>query len=226
MNIVIVGGGKVAAHLITLLAEEAEHHICVVERRRETSMHMADTHDVQVINGDGSDLMTLEMAGAAEADMIICLTGEDETNLLTCQIAKMHFNVPTTVSRVNNANNMPVFRLLGVDKIYCGTKILADIIDQEINYAGMRLAFDIPESDMGILEFFLDPRSDAVGQRLMDYSFPGNSKVVLVTRENGKVEMPTGDLVMKAHDRMLIVAEQKNFESVWTRMVDKEATLS
>ena len=118
-------------------------------------MYLADSLNIRVINGDGSDVNILEIAETDQADMLVSLTGEDETNLVVCQIAKMNFGVATTVTRVNNPRNVETFRRLGVDKIVCGTKILADIIDQEINYAGMRLAFDIPGSNMGILEFYL-----------------------------------------------------------------------
>ena len=90
----------------------------------------------------------------------------------------------------------------------------------------MRLAFDIPQSNMGILEFYLDPQSDAVGKTLLEYTFPGQAKVVLVTRPDGKVELPTGDLRMQRGDRMLMVADKKHYEKIWDRLVDQEATFT
>lgn len=225
MKIIIVGGGKVAAHLVNLLSAEGHHELIVIEDRSETGFKLADMYDVDVINGDGSDIRVLRLAGAQTADMLICLTGNDETNLLVCQLAKLHFGVQTTVARVNNVKNMKVFRKLGVDKIYCGTQILADIIDQAINYAGMKLAFDIPNSSIGILEFFLAPSCDAVGCCLQDYTFPGSAKVVLVTHPDGTVEMPSGRMVMQSGDRMLMAADQKYFEQIWQHLVDKEAVI-
>ena len=208
-----------------LLTAEFEHKITIIEMRRETSMYLADSR-IFVSSTVISDIHVLEVAAVDQADLLVSLTGEDETNLVVCQLGKIHFNVATTVARVNNPKNMDTFRRLGVDKIVCGTKLLADIIDQEINYAGMRLAFDIPQSNMGILEFYLDPQSDAVGKTLLEYTFPGQAKVVLVTRPDGKVELPTGDLRMQRGDRMLMVADKKHYEKIWDRLVDQEATFT
>lgn len=208
--------------MISLLYEDADHDIVMIEMRGKTGVMLADQYDVEVVHGDGSDLRVLEMARVENADMLIALTGEDETNLVISQIAKMHFHVKTTVARVNNAKNMPVFKKLGVDRIYSGTKILADIIDHEIHYSGMRLAFDIPDSEMGILEFFLDPNCEAIGKTLQDYTFPGQSKVVLLTRTDGQVYMPTGDLQLLENDRMLLVAKHKHFDKIWHKVVNKE----
>lgn len=224
MRIIVIGGDKVAYHLIGLLVAEG-HDITAIELRRRICERLADDLEVKVINGDGSNVQTMAMAGMAQADMLVSLTGEDETNLLACQIAKLTFGVNKTVARANNPKNITVMRLLGVDRCFSGTKILADIIDQQINYSGMEIAFDIPGSTKGILEFYLAADSRAVGRTLLKYTFPGDAKVVLLTRPDGTVEMPQGDLVMQAGDRMLVVADVDDFEKIWEAMVDKEAVL-
>lgn len=224
MRILIIGGGKVAFHLISLLMAE-DHKVTVVEQNRESCERLADSHEVDVIHGDGTDILSLELAGIKSADMVVSLTGEDETNLVACQIAKLTYHVSSTVARVNNPKNIKVMRTLGVDRCFSGTEILANIIDQQINYSGMEIAFDIPGSTKGILEFYLSATSAAIGKTLLEYTFPGDSKVVLITRADGTVLMPTGDLVMQSGDRMLLVADADDFEDIWEVMVDKEAVL-
>ena len=196
MKIVIIGGDKVAYQLVNLLKSE-DHEITVIELRRSICERLADDMEISVINGDGIDVRIMELAGMAEADLLVSLTGEDETNLVACQIAKLTFQVPQTVARVNNPKNISVFKLLGVDRCFSGTEILANMIDQQINFAGMQIAFDIPNSSKGILEFYLSADSAAVGQTLLEYTFPGDAKVVLLTRPDGTVEMPHGNLVMQ-----------------------------
>ncbi len=222
MKLIIVGGGKVAAHLLEVMPLTNRSSIVVIEQQEMVAYRLADHHDIQVINGNGSDVRELEKAGAKSAKMVIALTGHDETNLIVCQLAKLHFNVPLTVARVNNAANMQVFKQLGVDHIYCGTKLLADIIDRAIQYKGMRLAYDMPDQQMGIVEFYLRADAKAVGQTLATYTMPANAKVVLMTKTTGAVELPSGDSLLCAGDKLLVICPADEYEEIWKRLVDQE----
>ena len=112
-----------------------------------------------------------------------------------------------------------MFHLLGGDRVYSGTQILADIIEQEIDYIGMRVAYAIEKSTKRIIEFKLSPRSDAAGRALQQYNFPGKSKVVMITRENGSIEMPRGDLMMHSQDTILLVCDESEYDIIWKKMV-------
>ena len=112
-----------------------------------------------------------------------------------------------------------MFNRLGVDRVYSSTQILADIIEQEIDYIGMRVVFSIEKTSKSIIEFKLSPRSGAVGKTLKDYTFPGTSNIVMITREDGSVEMPRGDLVMNAGDTLLLTCDEKEYDVIWRTMV-------
>jgi Trk K+ transport system NAD-binding subunit len=96
---------------------------------------------------------------------------------------------------------------------------LADIIEQDIDYDGMRVVFSVEKTSKYIIEFVLSPRSDACKKTLADYDFPGSSKVVLLTRQNGQVEMPRGDIIMHADDTILLVCDEKDYDAIWKKMV-------
>ncbi len=83
----------------------------------------------------------------------------------------------------------------------------------------MRIAFSVPGNTKAIVEFNLHENSVAVGKTLLDYEFPGDAKVVLITRSDGSVIMPTGNVVMEAEDHMLVVIDEENFELIWRVMV-------
>lgn len=219
MKIIIVGGGKLAYYLIKTLKSN-RHDITVIEQQKEASARIATDYDeVTVFNGDGTSIRVMEEVGCQDADFFVAVTGKDENNLVACEVAKLRFNVRVTVARVNNPKNAEMFFRLGVDKIFSSTQILADIIEQEIDYAGMRIVFNIPNTTKSILEFQLSPRSPAVGKTLHDYEFPGESKVVMITRRDGSVEMPVGSLVMAADDAMLLVCDESEYKQVWKSMV-------
>lgn len=219
MRVYIIGGGKLAYYLIKTL-RPYRHDITIVEQEKDVCERIAtDFDEVRVYNGDGTNIRMLEEVECQKADFYIAVTGKDENNLVGCQIAKKRFHVRRTVARVNNPKNFEMFKLLGVDHVYSGTQILANIIEQEIDYIGMRVAYSIENTSKSIVEFKLSPRSDAPGRTLLQYNFPGKSKVVMITREDGKVEMPRGDLMMHGGDTILLVCDESEYDIVWKKMV-------
>ena len=219
MRIVIVGGGKLAYYLIKTL-RPYRHQISVIESIKDVSERIAtDFDEVNVYQGDGTTIRLLEECGCRNADFYIAVTGKDENNLIGCEIAKKRFNVRNTVARVNNPKNAEMFTRLGVDKVYSSTQILADIIEQDIDYDGMRSVLSIDKSTKNIIEFVLSPKSEACGKTLSDYNFPGKSKLVLATRQDGTVELPDGEFVMNAEDTMLLVCDETDYDTIWKTMV-------
>ncbi len=118
MRIVIVGGGKLAYYLIKTL-RPYRHEISIIELQKEVCERIAtDFDEVNVFNGDGTSIRTLEEVGCQNADFYVAVTGKDENNLVGCQIAKKRFNVKLTVARVNNPKNIEMFNRMGVDRVY------------------------------------------------------------------------------------------------------------
>ncbi|MDD2534749.1 MAG: TrkA family potassium uptake protein [Eubacteriales bacterium] len=219
MRIIIVGGGKLAYYLIKTL-RPYRHQISLIELQKEVSEKIAtDFDEVDVFNGDGTSIRMLTEVGCQNADFYIAVTGKDENNLVGCQVAKKRFNIKHTVARVNNPKNAEMFTRLGVDKVYSGTSILADIIEQEVDYEGMRIALKIERTKKSIVEFSLSPRSTACGAQLENYNFPGDSKVVLITRTDGTVESPRGNLIMKPDDTILLICDEDDYGIIWKNMV-------
>lgn len=219
MRIVIVGGGKLAYYLIKTL-RPYRHQISVIETLKDVSERIAtDFDEVNVYQGDGTTIRILEESGCHNADFYIAVTGKDENNLIGCEIAKKRFHVRNTVARVNNPKNAEMFTRLGVDKVYSSTQILADIIEQDIDYDGMRSVLSIDNSSKNIIEFVLSPKSEACGKTLAEYKFPGKSKLVLSTRQGGQVELPDGEFVMRAEDTMLLVCDESDYGTIWKTMV-------
>jgi trk system potassium uptake protein TrkA len=219
MKIIIVGGGKLAYYLIKTLKPH-RHDITLIELQKDLCDRIAtDFDEVNVYNGDGTNIHVLTAVGCDQADFYVAVTGKDENNLVGCEVAKMRFGVRVTVARVNNPKNLEMFDRLGVNKVFSSTQILADIIEQEIDFAGMRIVFSIPNTSKAIIEFQLAPQSAACNKTLQQYQFPGDSKVVMITHNDGRVEMPHGNQVMHANDIMLLVSDESEFNNIWKTMV-------
>lgn len=216
MKLVIIGAGKVAFYLIRELTHD--HEIVIIEQNEDSATKIANQLNVVVIKGDGTIPSVLGPV-CKDADMLIALTGKDENNLIACEIAKRNFGVPLTIARVNNPRNLEVMEKFGVDKSYSGTKILAEMIEQEIDHLGLRIVHKIRKSDKVLVEFILSPTSKACEKKLENYSFVNDSKVVVITSADGKVITPRGSTVMHAGDLMMMVCSNKNVELIWKEMV-------
>jgi trk system potassium uptake protein TrkA len=131
MYILVVGGGKVGYYLTKTLVNEG-YEILLIEKNPRKVATYGERFGSIVVEGDGAELATLVAAGAARADVVVAVTGDDEDNLVVCQTAKRLFNVPRTIARVNNPKNEEIFKKLGIDVTVSSTNIILNIIEQEI----------------------------------------------------------------------------------------------
>ena len=136
MYILIVGGGKVGYYLTKTLVNEG-YEVLLIEKNPKKVAVYGERFGSVVVEGDGAELGTLEAAGAARADVVVAVTGDDEDNLVVCQTAKKLFNVPRTIARVNNPKNEEIFKKLGIDVTVSSTNLLLSIIEQEIPERGL-----------------------------------------------------------------------------------------
>lgn len=123
MFIVIIGGGKIGYYLVQSLVREG-HEVTVIEKNRVKAQHISDDFDAVSIAGDGCDPRVLEEAGVGRADVLVAGTGDDEDNLVICQVAKLRFHVPYAIGRVNNPKNEIVFQKLGIDSTINSTGLV------------------------------------------------------------------------------------------------------
>ena len=131
MFVLVVGGGKVGYYLTKELIESG-HEVALMEKERTRAGQIADEIGSVVIAQDGCEGKYLHEAGANRADIVAAVTGDDEDNLVICQMAKHHFDVPRTIARVNNPKNERLFRHLGVDEIISPTRMILGSIEQDI----------------------------------------------------------------------------------------------
>ena len=151
MYIVIAGGGKVGYYLSkTLLSYD--HSLKIIEMSKEMCEKIADDLNIPVLNGDATRTDILDAAETAKADIFIAVTGQDEENLIACQLARKNFGVRRTIARVNNPKNIKVFEALGVDTAVSSTSIIADLIEQEVDYAGMKTLTNIKQHNIIVSE--------------------------------------------------------------------------
>ena len=136
MYTVIVGGGKVGYYLAKALVYEG-HEVLVLEKDAARSKIIMEELGAITIRGNGCELNVLEEAGVSRADVLVAATGDDEINLISCQIAKARFSVPRTIARINNPKNEAIFKKLGIDATVSTTDAILTRIQEELPAASL-----------------------------------------------------------------------------------------
>ena len=205
MYVLIVGAGKVGWNLAReLIAKNNEVTVVESSPRRYAVVEEELEHSVQY--GDGSELWVLERAGIERADLVIAVTGDDEDNILICQVAREKYGVERVVARCNNPRNMQHFELLGIKPTISATDLILRLIEHEVPKYGLVHLLDLPEERLEIIELEVADDAEAVGKKVMDLGLPDGSLVISILRDGGGF-VPAGDSIVQAGDEVLLVLD-------------------
>ncbi|MDQ2085713.1 NAD-binding protein [Herbivorax sp. ANBcel31] len=208
MYIVIAGGGKLGYYLVKTLLPY-KHKIVIIEPLEDMCRKVANDLHIPVINGDGTDLNVLSEIEAKNCDIFIAVTGKDEDNLIACQLAKRNFGVNRTIARVNNPKNIEVFQKLGVDIAVSSTSIIADLIEQEVDYSGIKTLLRLKSGKLVLNEIVITHESPVCNRTLKDINIPKDCVLISVIR-NEEVIIPNGFTVLKEGDYIIAVSSSKD----------------
>lgn len=212
MYVVVVGGGKVGHYLTGELLEQG-HEALVIERNQERVNRIVEQLGNVAVWGDGCEVSILAEAGAGRADILVAVTGDDEDNLVSCQVAKTRFQVPRTIARVNNPKNERIFRLLGVDVTVSATNILMSMIEHEMPRKALLHLLAIQHMGIEIVETVLDVGSRGPGKKISDLGLPRDSTIAAVIRA-GSFLIPSGQLVLESGDEVIALCKTEQEQSL------------
>ena len=213
MYIIVVGGGKVGYYLAKELVEDG-HEVLVIEKDSAKCERIAEELGDIALRGDGCEASTMEMAGFGRADMVIAVTGDDEDNLVTCQVAKVKFNVPRTVARINNPKNEEIFKRLGIDTIVSATSVILAQIEQELPTHSLIRLLTMKGSGLEIVEVKVPASSAVVGKRIRELLLPQQSLIALMIDAEGVPRVPSSDTVIHAGDQVVAVTRTETEDAL------------
>ena len=203
MYIIIVGAGKVGYFLAKRLIA-GRHTVSIVEKDKALCEEIAKELEAMVINGDGCDPVILEEAGIKRAEVVAAVTGDDEDNLIICQLCKELFKVNRTVGRVNNPDNERTFAELGVDVPVDATMIIGKIIEGEVSFADFVNLMSFKRGKLSIVRIDLPANSPVTGKKVKDVRLPGDSVLVSIVRHDDVI-VPKGDTVFMPGDDIIAI---------------------
>jgi trk system potassium uptake protein len=212
MYVLIVGGGKVGWNLARELIDKGEE-VTLIEsdRRRYLVIEQELEHAVQY--GDATELWVLERAGIQRADLVIAVTGDDEDNMLVCQVAKEKYLVERIIARVNNPRNLQHFKLLGIQPAVSATDLILRLIEHEVPKYGLVHLLALEEERLEIIELEVSDEAPAAGQCVSDVTLPEGALIISVLRDGGGF-VPKADTVIEAGDEVLLVLDPGLEEAV------------
>jgi trk system potassium uptake protein TrkA len=211
--LVVIGGGKVGFYLARHLIER-DYEVTLVEKdpaRAEWIEHQMGS--VSVMVGDGDEMAFLATTGIERAGVVIACTGDDEDNLVACQLAKGKFGVPRTIARVNNPVNVHVFTALGIDVPVSATELLMGLIESEIAGSDAVRGVAVKSSGANLVDVAMPNVSRLVGRRLSEVDLPKGDLVVCIVRD-GEPVLPRPDEVIQASDELIVYSRKLDIEGV------------
>jgi trk system potassium uptake protein TrkA len=205
MYVVIAGAGKVGWNLARELMAKG-HEVTVIESSRARYLTVEQELEHAIQYGDATELWVLERAGINRADLTIAVTGDDEDNLLICQIAKEKYLCARIIARVNNPRNRQYFELLGIQPAVSATDLILRLIEHEVPSYGLVHLLDLRDEQLEIIEVEVGQGAPAAGQRVSDVELPDGSLIISVLR-NGKGFVPNAETVIDPGDEVLLVLD-------------------
>jgi trk system potassium uptake protein TrkA len=202
MYIIVIGGGKVGYHLAKALLAEG-HEVLIVERDRSRIEFICSELGSICLLGDGCETSTQSEAGTARADMLIAVTGDDEDNLVACQVAKHKFKVPRTIARSSNPKNEVLFRMLGIDVTVSSTDVIMENIQQEVPTHILTHLFSIRDRGVEVVEVRIPADSKSAGKKIKDILLPPDSVLALIIRRDQKPQLALPDTVIQTGDQII-----------------------
>src|ERR671930_548303 len=208
MYVLIAGGGKIGANLArSLLRDGHGHEVTLIEQRRDRYDRLEQEFEHQVQMGDATEIHVLERAGIARPpDVVVAVTGDDEDNLIICQLAREKYGVGKVVARVNDPRNQAHFDLLGISATVSATASIMALIEHEVPEHDLIHLLELRKENLEIVEVQIDKNAPAAGKRVEKLKLPEGSRLISVMR-NGRSEIAIGSTELQPGDQVLAILQ-------------------
>lgn len=201
-DVMIMGGSKIGFHAARRLSKT--YNIKLVEKNKEKSYELADDlPDTLIVNGDCSDVDLLKEEGIQDTDAVVAVTGNSETNIISCLLAK-NLGVKKTIALVENMDYIQISQNIGVDTMINKKLIAANFISRYVRRGNIISLTGIHGTEAEIMEFVVPGGSKITKKEIKKLNFPKSAIIGGVIR-NGQVQPVTGEFMIKAEDRVVVL---------------------
>ncbi len=213
MNIIICGAGRVGFTIAKQLSEQG-HSITVIDTSSEDIQKIDDALDVKAIVGKATYPTILEKANAAETDMIIAVTRNDEINMVICQIAFSIFNIPKKIARIRSQDYLnPKFTTvynkenLPIDVIISPELEIAKSIQRKLEAPGALDSVPFADNKIRLLEILINDGCSLINIKLKDLTkkYPNLDANVIGIIRDDKFLIPKKEDEVRKNDKIYVI---------------------
>ena len=205
---IIIGGGGDVGYYVTRNLLDLGHEVLLLEKENGRFQTLTEELGQSVFKGDACEAITMEEAGARRADVVIAVTGEDEDNLVICQMAKKRFNVKRTIARLNNPEHEALFQKLGIDMIVSPTRSILSLIASELPGSRFVQLMTLKRAGLEILEMTIPPLSPVVNKTLGQIHLPRRCTLALIIRGDESI-FPNSETVLREGDEIYALVNRE-----------------
>lgn len=203
-DIMIIGGSRTGTHLARKLSRN--FHVKLVEENPERAEEIARNYpEIMVLNFDGTDVEKLEEEGLKNTDALVAVTGNSETNVLTCLVAKDR-GVKKTIAMVENIEYLSLTQSIGIDSLINKKLAAANFIYRYIRSGDFVTLSTIHGIDSEVMEFNVSSACYVTEKAIKDLSLPKGALVGGIIRNNEGL-IPTGDFIIRPGDKVVVFAK-------------------
>ena len=207
----IIGGGGRVGYFLTraLLEADTDYEVVLLEREESRAKILKRELGDVVVRGDACEVATLENVGCERADFLLAVTGEDEDNLVMCQVAKQGFiGHRRTIARVNNSANIKLFYDLGIDIVVSPTNDILKTIGEELPL--WRVIDITPPGNDGLhlVEVRVPENAPILGKTISAMGLPTDNAVTLLVRDKHN-SVPTPQTTLQAADKLFALVSDE-----------------
>jgi trk system potassium uptake protein TrkA len=205
---IIVGGGGDIGYYVTKSLFTQGHEVLLIEKGSTRYQSLKEELGQSVVRGDACEARTMDEVGANRADVVIAVTGEDEDNMVICQMAKKRYKVGRTIARLNNPKHEEIFLKLGIDTIVSPTKTILSLIESELPSSRFVPLMTLKKAGLEIVEVRIPLESPVVGKTLNSIKLPRTCNLALIIRDKQFVT-PIAETVLLADDDVFALVDNE-----------------
>jgi len=201
MYVIIAGGGDIGYHLAKALHQHG-YEVLLIEKNRRRAAELSDELSDRVMYGDACEVRVLSEAGARRANVVVAATGDDEDNLIICQLAKNFFKVPRVLSVVRDPRHEAIFFRLGIHETVCSTRFIFNLLEQEVEYGEVLPIGAVMRGQIEVIEAEVTPESPVAGKAIGELELPPKTMLAAVIR-HGQLTLGLANLILQPGDTVI-----------------------
>ena len=211
-NVMILGGGKIGKRVAKELSKN-DLNVKVVESNKQKAEDLAeDLADCLVILGDGTNVELLEDEGIDQMDAFISVTGDSETNIMSCLMAKSK-GIYKTISLVENIDYYKLSQISGIDTLINKKLLTANMISKYVRRGEVVAVSQLSNMNAELLEFVVRKDSIICNKKIKDLLFPRSAIISGVIRD-GQGLIVLGDFKLLENDRVVVCCLMDSIKEV------------